>query len=321
MTIIQAYQITKEKTLNAVETHNLTKTYGKQRALNDVSITVPKGGVYALVGQNGAGKTTLLKILAGLATRTSGDYKLLDADGNDEHALQSSRRRTGTIIESPAMFNITAQKNLEYYLLQKGIKDKGKIDNALQRVNLTDTGKKRFRNFSLGMKQRLGLAFCLLSDPEILILDEPINGLDPTGIVEIREALISLSKEGVTILISSHILSELELIATNYGFIHKGRLAIELTAEELRDKCATSFKIKTPDFDNATAIVKQYSNNFKTEGDALVLYDFETSTDVIIAALVNGGVRVFEAIKHGETLEDYYIGLVSSLDLRKDLIS
>lgn len=217
------------------QTNALTKRYKNEFALKGVSLTVHKGDIYGLIGENGAGKTTLIKLLAGLISPTSGSIQLLEADTPQK--LNQVQTNIGYMIETPAVFpDMTAEQNLEVRRLQKGIKDKKCVAETLALVNLSNNSKK-VSNYSLGMKQRLALALALLGQPELLILDEPVNGLDPTGIVALRELLMKLNKENmVTIIISSHILGELHKLATCYGFIHAGSLIEQISASELDKK-------------------------------------------------------------------------------------
>lgn len=205
-----------------LRTHSVSKQYKHQLVLNKVNLTIKKGSIYGFIGQNGAGKSTLIRLVTGLACPTMGKIELFGQ--SNERELIEARRRIGTIIEGPALYpHLSAAENLEAHRLLKGIPGKECIQKTLEIVGLQDTGKKKAKNFSLGMKQRLGIAIALIGDPEFLILDEPINGLDPMSVVEIRELLKKLNHEyGITILISSHILSELHLLATHYGIIHKG---------------------------------------------------------------------------------------------------
>lgn len=216
-------------------TNGLTKRYKNETALEGVNLTLHKGDIYGLVGENGAGKTTLIKLLAGLITPTSGSIQLLGADTPEK--LDKAQTSIGYMIETPAVFSdMTAEQNLEVRRLQKGIKDRKSVADVLALVNLSNNSKK-VKNYSLGMKQRLALALALLGQPELLILDEPVNGLDPTGIVALRELLMKLNKEKkVTIIISSHILGELHKLATCYGFIHAGNLIEQISASELDKK-------------------------------------------------------------------------------------
>lgn len=215
-----------------LQTRRLTKTYGTVNALDSVTMTVPKGSIYGFVGKNGSGKTTLMRIVAGLVFPSAGEFGLYGQ--TKKSGILAARKRMGAVIETPAIFpNMTARNNLKAQCRVIGCDD-NRIDGILKTVNLSDTGDKKARNFSLGMKQRLGIAMTLIGEPDFLMLDEPINGLDPEGIVEIRELLLRLNKErGVTILISSHILSELSKLATHYGFIDRGRLLKEMEAKEL----------------------------------------------------------------------------------------
>ena len=209
--------------MTILETTNLSKIYGRQQAVSNFSLAIQKGDIYGLIGQNGAGKTTLMRMITSLTQPTSGSLSLFGE--TSPAGLQAARRRTSAIIEVPVFYpNLTAHQNLEYYRIQRGIPDKNTVQQALSFVGLSDTGKKKFKNFSLGMKQRLGLALATLNNPDFIILDEPINGLDPMGIVEIRNLIQDLSKQGITILLSSHILTELALVANKFAFMHQGKL-------------------------------------------------------------------------------------------------
>ncbi|MDR0286444.1 MAG: ATP-binding cassette domain-containing protein [Clostridiales bacterium] len=202
--------------MNVLKTQNLTKRYGMTVAVDNVSLTVENGDIFGLIGQNGAGKTTLMRLITSLTQSDSGELELFNKTSSSE--LRNARARMGCIIELPAFYpNLTATQNLEYYRIQRGIPDKTTVQKALELVNLTNTGKKKFKNFSLGMKQRLGLALAILNNPDFIILDEPINGLDPTGIIEIRDLIKQLNERGITMLISSHILSELSQVANKYA--------------------------------------------------------------------------------------------------------
>lgn len=218
-----------------LQTRNITKKYSGKTVIDSINMTIKKGDIYGLIGRNGAGKTTLMRIIAGLTSPNSGEIKLFGATSAAE--LNEVKKKIGCVIETPALYpNMSAVQNLEYYCILMDIPDKSIIEKVLQTVGLTDTGKKKFKNFSLGMKQRLGLALALLNNPEFIILDEPMNGLDPIGIVEMRETLKRLNQEHcITIMISSHILSELSMIATCYGIIDNGKMIKELTNEGLSE--------------------------------------------------------------------------------------
>lgn len=218
------------------ETVNLTKKYADAIALDKVSISIKQGEIYGFIGENGAGKTTMLRILTGLAEPTSGEIFLFGKKGKE---LAKCRKRIGCIVESPAVYlDMTAYENLEVQRIQRGIPGKSCINSVLKLVNLKDTGKKKAKDFSFGMRQRLALAIALLGEPQFLVLDEPVNGLDPIGIIELRNLLKQLNREkGITILMSSHILTELHQLASCYGMISHGRLIQQITAKELEEKC------------------------------------------------------------------------------------
>ena len=217
----------------------VTKTYRGKLAVDNINMTICKGDIYGLIGRNGAGKTTLMRIITSLTSADNGEIELFDE--KTVAGLLKARRRLGCVIETPALYpNLTAHQNLEYFRILWRIKDKSAVRRTLKAVDLADTGKKKFRDFSLGMKQRLGLALALLNNPDFIILDEPNNGLDPIGIVEMREMIIKLCNEqGKTIMVSSHMLSELSMTATRYGIINDGKLIKEMTHEELKTQTAS----------------------------------------------------------------------------------
>ena len=288
---------------------NLTKQYKQLRALDDVCMTVRRGEIYGFVGENGAGKTTLIRVLAGLASPNGGQITLFGKEGN----LAKERRRIGGMVESPAVYpNFTARENLEVCRLQRGISDRDSITRVLETVGLTYTGKKKAKNFSLGMKQRLGLAMALLGDPEFLILDEPVNGLDPAGIMEFRELLRRLNAErGITILISSHLLGELFQLATCYGFIHKGRMLEQITLTELNAKFNKQLYIRVDDASKAASVLAPEKLNVEClPANILRISGGPPSNADLVRALVEGGVAVEEVVLRGEALEDYYMSLI-----------
>ena len=240
------------------ETKNLSKKYKDFYALKNVNLTIPKGEIYGLVGENGAGKTTLIRLLTGLNFKSEGEIILFGHKDN----LQHERSKIGCTIEMPALYkDMTASQNLEVQRIQRGIPNKKCITDTLELIGLSNAGKKRVANFSLGMKQRLALGVALLGEPEFLILDEPVNGLDPTGIIELRELLKKLVKEReVTILISSHILSELHQLATCYGFLHKGELLKQISTEELNEECKRHICLRTDNIQKTTLLLEQKGN-------------------------------------------------------------
>ncbi|SCG84418.1 Bacitracin transport ATP-binding protein bcrA [Proteiniborus sp. DW1] len=296
-----------------LRTKNITKKYNNHVAVNNVSMEVKQGDIYGLIGKNGAGKTTLLRVISGLTLPQSGELEMFNETSSE--GLNKVRMRTGCIIEGPSFFPyLSARKNLEYYRIQKGIVEKDCIDDVLKAVGLEGTGRKKYKNFSLGMKQRLGLAFAIMGNPDLLILDEPINGLDPTGIVEFRELLQKLNRErNITIIISSHILGELSQIATNYGFIHNGELVEQITAKELEEKCKSCLVIKVDDTRKAAVIIESQlnSNNFQIlNNNEIRLYEYVDTPAIVTKTLVNGEVMVSSINQTGTNLENYFIELI-----------
>lgn len=292
-----------------LKTNGLTKKYHNDFALKDVNITIKKGEIYGLIGQNGAGKSTLLRLITGLAFPTSGTITIFDYNSTEK--IRDAQKRIGAIIEHPALFlNMTAYENLEVHRLQKGIPGKACINNSLELVGLENTGKKKVKNFSLGMKQRLGLAIALLSDPELLILDEPTNGLDPMGIVEMRELIHKLNREkGLTVLISSHILTELYKTATCFGIIHKGQLLEELTTKELDEKCRQHLRIKVDQPQLAVTVIEEklQTNDFEVMPDGTIkLYSYLDDVRTVSRTLTNNGFILEHLSQNGDSLESYF---------------
>lgn len=293
-------------------THGLSRSYGKSTALDQVSLTVRKGDIYGLVGRNGAGKTTLMRLVTGQSTPSAGSLELFGQTGWE---LRQARRRTGAMIEIPSFSPfLTARENLEYYRIQRGIPGKNAVDEVLEQVDLRDTGKKKFKSFSLGMKQRLGLALALMNHPDFLILDEPINGLDPEGVAEFRQLLKHLNQERqTTILISSHILTELSSVATCYGFVEKGRLLEEISAGTLHEKCRTCLRLTVDDAARAAAVLQSQLGTEKFEvlpGNVLELYDLLDQPQAVSAALAAGGVAILGMEQKGSDLEAYFLNLI-----------
>lgn len=292
-----------------LKTYHLSKKYQDKMALNKVNLSIEKGSIYGFIGQNGAGKSTLIRLITGLAYPTTGTFALFGESNGQE--LIEARKRIGTIIEGPALYpNMTASENLEAHRLLKGIPGKDCIEETLILVGLSNTGKKKAKNFSLGMKQRLGLAIALLGDPEFLILDEPINGLDPMGVVEIRELLKKLNQEyGITILISSHILSELHLLATHYGIIHEGELLEQFSAKELNEKCQQYLHIKVDNTNKAATVIERH---FKTQDfevmpeGSIKLFAYVDVPRKVSKALTSEGLVIEQFMPMGEDLETYF---------------
>ena len=296
-----------------METKGLTKKYRQTLALDNVDLKLEKGKIYGFIGQNGAGKTTLIRMITGLAFPTDGELKLWGKTGDMD--LQEQRKRIGSLIEGPALYPyMTAYQNMEVQRIQRGIPDKSIIEKTLKLVGLTDTGKKKVRNFSLGMKQRLGIAAALLNTPEFLILDEPINGLDPAGIVDVRNLIKKLNKEyGMTILISSHILEELYNTATDFIIIDKGRIIEELSEAELNEKCKQHIEIKTMDPRKAIMVLEQslHTDKFKImPDDTIQLYDYLDDLEKVASAMAEEKIIVTGLTVTGDTLEEYFLSKI-----------
>ncbi|MCI9128183.1 MAG: ATP-binding cassette domain-containing protein [Eubacterium sp.] len=293
------------------QTKDLCKNYKNVHVLENVNLSIKRGEIYGLIGENGAGKSTLIRILTGLAFKSSGGINLF---GKTER-LQCERAKIGCTVEMPALYkDMTAEQNLEIQRVQRGIPNKKCISKTLELVGLDNTNEKKVNNFSLGMKQRLSLAIALLGEPEFLILDEPVNGLDPTGIIELREMLKKLTKENhVTILISSHILSELNQLATCYGFLHHGKLLRQITAAQLGEECRRHIKLKTDDTKRAATIIEEYLKikNFSIYPDNYIrIYEKLEEIHSISKTLFSNGIIVEELSIQGEDLETYFENLI-----------
>lgn len=294
-----------------LRTKNLTKAFSSELVVNSVNMNIRKGDIYGFIGKNGAGKTTLMRTIVGLAVPTSGEIELFESKD-----LDSQRSKIGTIIESPALYpTYTAKQNLiVQQKLLLGKVDLKEIDEILKMVGLDDVGNKKAKKFSLGMKQRLAIAIALIGKPEFLILDEPINGLDPTGIKEIRNLILLLNKEhGITVLISSHILGELSKVVTCYGVIRNGKLIDEFDAKSLRERVQAYLEIKVDSTELAGKIIEENLNtkNYEIlENDTIHLYDNIDESSKINSLLVQNGVTVYSISNFGENYEDYFIKLM-----------
>lgn len=295
-----------------LETNNLTKEFGKFKAVDSINLTIKNNSIYGLVGENGAGKSTLMRMLAGLSNKTTGSIKLF---GNEVQRSSKEFRKVGNLIESPALYpNLNAYENLKIKCLAYDIKDSNHIEEILQIVGLEDVKAKKIKNFSLGMKQRLGIAMALIGFPKILILDEPINGLDPRGIVDIRNTLKEINhKYNITILISSHILEELSKVATDFGIISKGKLITEFSKEDLHKNCGLRIEIITRNLKEASNILT--NNGYKNiiiDNKKIILNDYFDKRNIINNLLVNSKVDV-ESISLEETsFEDYYMEMIKN---------
>ena len=296
-----------------IRTTDLTKQYMKNTVVKNADITIKKGMICGLVGPNGAGKTTIMKMLGGLVLPTAGEIELFGE--KSEKGLAHSRSRMSFMIETPyAKQNMTARQNLEKLRLQKGLPNSERVDEVLELVGLADTGKKSVKDFSLGMKQRLGIAGAMLTKPELMVLDEPVNGLDPEGIVEIRELLLKLNREEhITIVISSHLLSELSLLCTDYVFIRKGEIVEKISAEELNHKCHEFYHISS---DNNAALPAMLENklaihNFRVRRDGSVeLYERIDEIRLISKTMFENSIIPTEIHMHDANLEEFYLKLV-----------
>lgn len=292
-----------------IETRNLTKQYGVQKSVSDLNIHVKRGRIYGLLGRNGAGKTTTMKMLLGLIKPTSGTVKIFGKSmiGNEKKILP----RIGCLIESPGFYpNLTGTENLKIFARLRGIPAKNAIKSALEVVGLPYNDKKLFSQYSLGMKQRLAIALAIMHDPELLILDEPINGLDPIGIAEVRDFIRELCDvRGKTILISSHILSEISLLADDIGIIDHGVLLEEESIAELEQKNSKYIHFVVSDAAQASRIIEKDFNtrNFAVENDhSLRIYDTDVSVSAINRSFIENGLEVSEAHTCEDSLEDYF---------------
>ncbi len=295
-----------------LETKALTKVYGKKSAVNNLNLNIKQGEIYGFIGKNGAGKTTAMKMICTLAKPTSGKVLF---KGMDAAKASEMRGRIGCLIETPGFFpNMTAYENMKAKCLFMGVREKDTIERLLDIVNLKDTGKKLAGKFSLGMKQRLGIALALVGNPDLLLLDEPINGLDPEGIVEMRELILKLNHEhNITVFISSHILEELSKIATTYGIIHKGELIRELTHDELMAQCNESIVIKTSDVQSAIPVLDKtgYTNYSAIDSETIEVYERLDSIPELTASLVQNGVLLSGITRKNESVEDFFLNLTN----------
>jgi len=294
-----------------LEIKDITKKYKSITAVDKVNLTVNKGDIYGLVGKNGAGKTTLFKLIMGLIPQDSGEIIFESSDSKKKISL--ARRKLSFMIGSSFFPYLSAHENIEYYRRLKGIPNSDETKRVLKMLKL-DNVKKPFKHFSMGMKQRLGLASALLGSPDIIILDEPVNGLDPEGITEIRRIIKKMNKEhGITFVISSHILSELELTATKFGFIDHGKLLMEISSEDLYQNTQKSLVLQVNDVQKAIILLETQLNakNYKINRfNEIELHDFIEAPDKISELLMKNGVRLYKLEKKGMTLENYYMELI-----------
>lgn len=288
-----------------IETEGLTKRYGKRLCVNNISIHIAKGDIYGFIGRNGAGKTTAMRLILGLSRPTSGKIKLFNSDD-----LNAQRKKIGSLIEAPGLYKrCSALENMKRFSILYGGDDK-EIEELLSFVGLNGVGNKKVGQFSLGMKQRLGIAIALLGNPEVLILDEPVNGLDPAGIKEVRDLLLKLNKEkNVTIMISSHLLDELAKITTKYGIINNGVLVEEIDAPKLMERCKNNIVISCDRLQEAKELLESELKltNISIVNDKLHIVDEIESTDEINTLLVKNDFKVHEITINKNSFEDYFI--------------
>ena len=294
-----------------LQTDSLTKTYKTTKALDRLTMNVERGAIYGFVGRNGAGKTTLIRLICGLQLPTEGSFTLYGCP-NTGREITKARRRMGAVVETPSIYlSMTAEENLKQQYQILGLPSCEGVGELLELVRLQNTGRKKARDFSLGMRQRLGIAVALAGDPDFLILDEPANGLDPQGIVEIRELILKLNRERqITVLISSHILDELSRLATHYGFIDGGRMVREISAKDLEASCRKCLRLTVSNARPLTAALDkmglEYAVRSDTEAD---VYGAPSVTELTLA-LHAAGCEIKNIREHDESLESYYMNLV-----------
>ena len=298
-----------------LETRELTKSYGKFKALSGLNMKVPKGAIYGFAGRNGAGKTTLMRLICGLQKPTGGGYTLYGKDSSSAD-IALMRRRMGAVVETPSIYlDMTARDNIIEQYRVLGIPSDEGADELLELVGLHGTGKKKVRNFSLGMRQRLGIAVALAGQPDMLALDEPINGLDPQGIIEVRELILKLNRErGITVIISSHILDELSRLATHYGFIDNGSMVREMSAEELERASRKSVRVKVSDTKALALVLDKLGAEYKLLSDCEADIYAELDVTALVLRLSEAGCTVHTIKEQDESLEGFFMELVGGGD-------
>lgn len=300
-----------------LETDNITKKYGPLVAVDHVSIRLKQGEIYGLIGRNGAGKTTLLKMLAGLAKPTEGSFTIF---GESEEKTARMRDRVGVLIETPGLYpNLNAMANMKIMAMILGENDESYLQELLDAVGLSGVGKRKVKAFSMGMKQRLGIAMSLVGHPDILLLDEPINGLDPQGIVEVRELISRLNKErNITILISSHILEELSKIVTRYGIIHNGRIIDQFSQAELLRRCQERIEIRPSDTTKAVTVIEKMGiSDFKVVDNSFIqIFERLEDSGEIVLELAKNNIKTLNISVKNENLEDYFLAVTGGANVR-----
>ena len=292
-----------------LETKDLEKTYGQHKVLQKVNMKVPKSSIYGLVGKNGAGKTTLMRVVSGLQKKSGGSYFLF-GKGDEDRSIYRVRSRVGAIIEAPALFlDLSAEENLKMQYTILGLPSFSSIKETLCLVGLENTGRKKVGAFSLGMKERLGIAMALTDSPDLLFLDEPTNGLDPEAIVEMRELILRLNREkDITVVISSHILDELSRMATYYGFLDSGVMVKEISREDMEKECRKSLKVKVDSQEKASVVLDRLGISYSVQGDGYLSIYGEVDMGNLLKALEFCGIRDIE--KRNETLEGYFMSVI-----------
>ena len=297
-----------------LETNGLCKRYRDFAALNGLDMHIPRGAIYGFVGRNGAGKTTLIRLICGLQEPTGGSFTLYGAKNTDER-IGRCRRRMGAVVETPSIYmDMTAEENLRQQYLVLGMPSTDGIPELLHLVGLDGTGKKKAKNFSLGMRQRLGIAVALAGNPDFLVLDEPVNGLDPQGIIEMRELILKLNREyGITVLISSHILDELSRLATHYGFIDSGYMVKEISAGELEAHCRKCTRVEADSSRVLARVLDGFGAEYRVVDDIRV----DVFADVPVTALAEAARKENCAIhsmkERDESLESFYMNLMGGV--------
>lgn len=298
-----------------LRTNDLCKQYKHFKALDHLTMSVEKGAIYGFVGRNGAGKTTLIRLICGLQEPTGGSFELYGCK-NDSRDITRARRRMGAVVETPSIYlGLTAEENLRQQYQVLGLPSYDGLRELLELVQLQNAGKKKAKDFSLGMRQRLGIAVALAGDPDFLILDEPANGLDPQGIVEIRELILRLNREKqITVLISSHILDELSRLATHYGFIDSGRMVKEISAKELESSCRKCLRVTVSDTRPMTAVLDGLGIEYTVWSDTMADVYGDIGVTELTLSLHRAGCEVKNLHERDESLESYYMGLVGGGD-------
>lgn len=306
--------------MDAFEVSHVSKSYGKKKVLDNVSITVREGEIYGLVGRNGAGKTTLIRLLLGLASPTSGEIKINGASQND--ALAYERKKIGAIVDTPALSkHLTAMENMKSVAYSLGVNDEAQLKELLHKVGLDPQNQQLVKTYSLGMKQRLAIAVALIGNPSILVLDEPVNGLDPTGIFEVRELLQRLNRDnGVTIIISSHLLSELQKLATSYGVLEGGKIVREMRQSDLDELCRPYIKVVVDNLKIALNVVVEnyHAHDFEIlPYNTLALYDLSKDIPTVAKLFSDANVNVFSIMQCQGDLESTFISLMGGVNNEK----